>query len=160
MAQLCIEVEEHSHDKLIIFAGYGGDIHEKNNKMKRFLDENPGIASRITFTVHFSPYSAKEMLEIFEALANNATFCLEKGWENVLLPFFEERVKDENFGNGREARRLLEHAMAVTAEKFMDWVESCTFTSQAAKEREERQKLSVLTCEDLAAAIGEFKEQY
>ena len=50
--------------------------------------------------------------------------------------------------------------MAVTAEKFMDWVESCTFTSQAAKEREERQKLSVLTCEDLAAAIGEFKEQY
>ena len=160
LAQLCIEVEEHSHDKLIIFAGYGGDIHEKNNKMKRFLDENPGIASRITFTVHFSPYSAKEMLEIFEALANNATFCLEKGWENVLLPFFEERVKDENFGNGREARRLLEHAMAVTAEKFMDWVESCTFTSQAAKEREERQKLSVLTCEDLAAAIGEFKEQY
>ena len=29
LAQLCIEVEEHSDDKLIIFAGYGGDIHEK-----------------------------------------------------------------------------------------------------------------------------------
>ena len=32
---------------------------KKNNKMKRFLDENPGISSRITFTVHFSPYTAK-----------------------------------------------------------------------------------------------------
>ncbi len=59
LAQLCIEVEEHSDDKLIIFAGYGGDIHEKNNKNETFLDENPGISSRITFTVHFSPYTAK-----------------------------------------------------------------------------------------------------
>ena len=41
LAQLCIEVEDHSHDKLIIFAGYGGDIDDKHNKMKKFLDENP-----------------------------------------------------------------------------------------------------------------------
>ena len=78
----------------------------------------------------------------------------------MLLPFFEERVKDENFGNGREARRLLEHAMAVTAEKFMDWLADTAFMSETAKEKQERQRLSVLTCEDLAAAIGEFKEQY
>ena len=141
---------------MIIFAGYGGDINEKNNKMKRFLDENPGIASRITFTVHFSPYTAKEMLDIFEVLANNATFRLEKGWENVLLPFFEQRVKDENFGNGREARRLLEHTMAVAAERFMEWQESTIFTSQIVKEKEERQRLSLLTCEDLQTAIQEF----
>ncbi len=156
LAQLCIEVEEHSDDKLIIFAGYGGDIHEKNNKMKRFLDENPGISSRITFTVHFSPYSAKEMLDIFEALANNATFHLEKGWEDILLPFFEKRVKDENFGNGREARRLLEHTMAVAAERFMQWQQNAMFCSQIAKEKEERKQLSLLTCEDLNTAIQEF----
>ena len=141
---------------MIIFAGYGGDIHEKNNKMKRFLDENPGISSRITFTVHFSPYTAKEMLDIFEALANNATFHLEKGWEDILLPFFEKRVKDENFGNGREARRLLEHTMAVAAERFMQWQQNAMFSSQIAKEKQERQLLSLLTCEDLNTAIQEF----
>ena len=101
LAQLCIEVEDHSHDKLIIFAGYGGDIDDKHNKMKKFLDENPGISSRITFTVNFSSYDEKEMLDIFELLARNANYRLEDGWRDILNEFFLERIHAPNFGNGR-----------------------------------------------------------
>lgn len=160
LAQLCMEVEDHSDDKLIIFAGYGGKISEKNNKMKKFLDENPGIASRITFMVQFAPYTAEEMLKIFESLANMATFRLEKGWEEIMQPFFEERVQDENFGNGREARRFLENAMAIAAERFARWAITAEFSNPYEREREERQRLSILTCEDMKKAFEEFQKEH
>ena len=62
IAQLIIEMEKHSTDKLIIFAGYGGkNVSEKDNRMQAFLDANPGIKSRITSTFYFDSYSADEM---------------------------------------------------------------------------------------------------
>jgi len=157
LAQLCIEVEEHSYDKLIIFAGYGGDIDDKQNKMKRFLDENPGISSRITFTVNFSAYNSDEMLDIFELLARNASYSIEDGWRKILKPFFESRIHASNFGNGREARRLLEHAMSVTAQRYIEWERSNPkFASEADRTRRETKRLTSLSCEDIREAVDEF----
>ena len=76
-----------------------------------------------------------------------------------MLPFFEERLKDENFGNGREARRFLEHAMAIAAEKFLRWAAETENNSPYGREREERQRLSILACEDLREALLEFKKE-
>ena len=57
IAQLIIELEKHSMDKLVIFAGYGGPkVREKDNKMKVFLDANPGIKSRICRQLCFQTY--------------------------------------------------------------------------------------------------------
>ena len=157
LAQLCIEVEDHSHDKLIIFAGYGGDIDDKHNKMKKFLDENPGISSRITFTVNFSSYNENEMLDIFELLARNANYRLEDGWREILVEFFKERIKAPNFGNGREARRLLEHSMSIAAQKYIEWERSLPqFASEGEREKEEVDRLTMLTCDDLKLAVKEF----
>lgn len=157
LAQLCIEVEDHSHDKLIIFAGYGGDIDDKHNKMKKFLDENPGISSRITFTVNFSSYNETEMLDIFELLARNANYRLEDGWRDILVEFFKERIKAPNFGNGREARRLLEHSMSIAAQKYIEWERSLpTFASEGEREKEEIDRLTMLTCDELKLAVKEF----
>lgn len=157
LAQLCIEVEDHSHDKLIIFAGYGGDIDDKHNKMKKFLDENPGISSRITFTVNFSSYNEYEMLDIFELLARNANYRLEDGWREILVEFFKERINAPNFGNGREARRLLEHSMSIAAQKYIEWERSLPrFASEGEREKEEVDRLTMLTCDDLKLAVKEF----
>lgn len=157
LAQLCIEVEDHSHDKLIIFAGYGGDIDDKHNKMKKFLDENPGISSRITFTVNFSSYNEYEMLDIFELLARNANYRLEEGWREILVEFFKERINAPNFGNGREARRLLEHSMSIAAQKYIEWERSLPqFASEGEREKEEVDRLTMLTCDDLKLAVKEF----
>ena len=157
LAQLCIEVEDHSHDKLIIFAGYGGDIDDKHNKMKKFLDENPGISSRITFTVNFSSYNEYEMLDIFELLARNANYRLEDGWREILVEFFKERINAPNFGNGREARRLLEHSMSIAPQKYIEWERSLPqFASEGEREKEEVDRLTMLTCDDLKLAVKEF----
>ena len=157
LAQLCIEVEDHSHDKLIIFAGYGGDIDDKHNKMKKFLDENPGISSRITFTVNFSSYNEYEMLDIFELLARNANYRLEEGWREILVEFFKERINAPNFGNGREARRQLEHSMSIAAQKYIEWERSLPqFASEGEREKEEVDRLTMLTCDDLKLAVKEF----
>ncbi len=156
LAQLCTEVEEHSDDKLIIFAGYGGDIDEKNNKMKQFLNENPGIASRITFTVNFSSYNTKEMLNIFELLAKNADFGLEKGWRDILEPFFDKRVDNPNFGNGRDARRLLEHAMSAAAVEFMNWA-GTDMDIFSPCDNEERERLSTIKLSHLKIAVEQFE---
>jgi hypothetical protein len=155
LAQLCTEVEEHSNDKLIIFAGYGGDIDDRNNKMKQFLNENPGISSRITFTVNFSSYNTDEMLSIFELQAKNADFSIEDGWQDILRPFFDKRIKDDNFGNGREARRILELCMTAAAEDFMGWSDKEIDIFEPCDEKEKK-FLSTIQLSHLKRAAEEF----
>lgn len=155
LAQLCTEVEEHSNDKLIIFAGYGGDIDDKNNKMKQFLNENPGISSRITFTINFSSYNTDEMLSIFELQAKNADFTIEDGWQDILKPFFDKRITDKNFGNGREARRLLELCMTSAAEDFMSWADKKIDMFEPSGDKE-KNFLSTIKIEHLVKATEEF----
>ena len=116
LAQLCVELEEHARDKLVILAGYGGDIRAEDNKMWEFLRANPGIASRITFHFNFPRYSPdREMPEIFKLMAQNAGWILEEGWRDVVVDFFTKRGKDANYGNAREGRRLLEQAIVIQA---------------------------------------------
>lgn len=119
LAQLCVELEVRAREKLIIFAGYGGDVNGDNNKMKEFLDANPGLASRMTFTVEFPSYSPDdEMLKIFKKIVMNEEYDLEEGWTGVAEEFFRIRAKSGSFGNGREARRLFQNAMTVQAARI------------------------------------------
>lgn len=160
LAQLCVEVEEHSKDKMIIFAGYGGSKNEKYNKMEKFMNENPGISSRITFTVNFEAYDVDTMLKIFELLASNNSFKLQEGWEKILKPLFEYRINKEDFGNGREARRLLEIAMTYAAEEFIDWSYETDFKSDEERKKSELKKLMVLKCRYIEDAIKELYGDY
>lgn len=109
LAELCVQLEEHGKDRLIIFAGYGGDVSDKNNKMKQFIDANPGLASRISFHVNFPSYTPEEMLSIFERMVTNYDYVLEKGWRNIALEFFRKRENTDSYGNGREARKLFQN---------------------------------------------------
>ena len=115
------------------------------------MEENPGISSRITFKVHFEPYTISEMLSIFEVLAERNSFRLEKGWQDILRPLFEERIPADNFGNGREARRLLEIAMTYSADKYIDWE-----YGPDAGESEKRRRISLMSCEDIKNAVNEI----
>lgn len=120
IAQLIIELENHSTDKLVIFAGYGGKkVNEKNNKMKDFLDANPGIKSRITSTIYFDSYSPDEMVQIFFKIAENNRYHVDESVRELLHAYFQNRILDDNFGNGREARSLLETAVVHTANRVM-----------------------------------------
>lgn len=125
MAQLIIEIEEHAMDKLVFFAGYGGlGVSEKDNRMKQFIDGNPGLKSRINSTIYFESYTPDEMVDILHCQAKTFKFKLDKSVDGIVRDFFSRRVKDENFGNGREARSLLENATIFAASRVMQLPES------------------------------------
>lgn len=120
LAQLIIELENHSTDKLVIFAGYGGkNVNRKDNKMKDFLDANPGIKSRITSTIYFDSYSPDELVEIFLKIAKNNQYDLSGNVRGIVRAYFAKRIQDENFGNGREARSLLETVVIYAASRVL-----------------------------------------
>lgn len=148
IAQLIIELEAHSMDKLVIFAGYGGrDVSDKNNKMYDFINANPGIKSRITSTFYFPSYSADEMVDIFLNHAKLQKFTVEKGAQQYLHEYFSERIKDENFGNGREARSLLETCVVYAAKRALS----------EEKKKYSAQELKQIKTEDVCAAIAKSK---
>lgn len=150
IAQLIIELENHSTDKLIIFAGYGGDVDEKDNRMQTFLNSNPGIKSRITSTFNFKSYSAKEMIEIFKRIAKNSNYIIQNDVDDMIENFFESRVSMRDFGNGREARVLLETAVIYAARRNME----------LNKEQYTKKDMQILTNTDIALAIERLKKGY
>lgn len=151
IAQLIIELEKYSTDKLIIFAGYGGKkLEEKDNRMHAFLEANPGIKSRITTTFYFDSYSADEMAQIFARIAKISNYKLKAGTEQVVKDFFEKRVHDKDFGNGREARALLENAAVFAARRIM----------AQNKESYTRRELTTLTLEDVKAAVEKMDQGF
>lgn len=119
ISQLIIELENHGMDRLVMFAGYGGtSVTEKDNKMKRFLDANPGIRSRINSTIYFASYDEEEMLEIFKNHAKINSFKLDADIDEMIKSYFGRRKLKNDFGNGREARSLLENSMMEAAKRI------------------------------------------
>lgn len=148
VAALITEIEEHGTEKLVLFAGYGGvDVEEKDNLMKLFIDSNPGLKSRINSTIFFKSYTPEEMVEIVHIQARTQQFYLSKRADHDLLEFFKERVKDRNFGNGREARSLLQNATIFAAQRTRDMK-----AVKAAKH-----KLKEITAADIRQAIARQK---
>ena len=151
IAHLIIELEKHGMDKLVMFAGYGGTkVNEKDNKMKVFLDANPGIRSRINSTIYFNSYTPDEMVEIVHCQARNQDYQLVKEADELIRSYFEERVKAPDFGNGREARSLLENIAREAAARIMKLPEN----------KQTKKALQELTIVDVQAALAQQREAY
>ena len=149
IAQLIIELEEHSMDKLVVFTGYGGkNVSDKNNKMRDFFDANPGIKSRITSTIYFDSYTPEEMVEIFYTIAKVKKFNVDEAAKEDLYTYFSKRVKDNNFGNGREARSLLETAVLFCAKRLFE----------KEKKNYTKTQMQTLICDDIMNAIRRVEE--
>lgn len=148
LAQLILEVEKHGHDKLIMFAGYGGvSVQDKDNKMKRFLDANPGLKSRINATIYFDSYTPEQMVEIVHKQAELTKLEVSRQADEMLLEFFQERIRDTEFGNGREARRLVENAVVFMAERVM----------QIPKEQRKKEMYKQISAEDIVKTIAQLR---
>ncbi len=98
------EMENYRDDVIVVFAGYP-------NRMKEFLDKNEGLRSRIAFHMDFPDYNANEMVEILKLMADKKGYKVDSEIEEKCLSIFKLAVKQEEFGNGRFVRNLLEQAM-------------------------------------------------
>lgn len=144
IAQLIIELEKHGMDRLVFFAGYGGkNVTEKDNKMKDFLQANPGIRSRINSTIFFDSYTPEQMVEIFHCHVRMNKYIVDSSADNVIRDYFAKRSKDKDFGNGREARSLLENAVMEAAKRL----------AKVPEEKLTKKMLQELTAEDIEKAI-------
>ena len=94
-------MEDHRDEIAVIVAGY-------TNEMLEFLDANAGLASRFAKTLEFENYSPEQLVLIVNRIAANDDYVLADGVDDGLLEWFGQVERDQNFGNAREARRLLE----------------------------------------------------
>ena len=105
-----VEEMESCRDKLvIIFAGYP-------DKMKYFLANNPGLQSRIPYTVHFQDYSSNQLVDIAEKFAEEDGYYFHPSVRETLISIFNIAKKDPEFGNARYARNIIERAESMKSE--------------------------------------------
>ena len=107
------EMENHRDDVIVIFAGY-------NDKMKSFLDRNEGLLSRIAFHLNFPDYNTNELIDILKLMAENKGYVLKDDVLDECKSIFNKAIKQDNFGNGRFVRNLLEQAEMKQAQRIYD----------------------------------------
>ena len=106
------EMENSRGDTIVIFAGYP-------DEMETFLARNPGLRSRIAFHVPFEDYDAEELYEITELLAKQRGMKFARGVRKKLISIYDGVIGQEDFGNGRYARNVLEKAVMRQAGRLM-----------------------------------------
>jgi parallel beta-helix repeat protein len=94
-------MEDHRDRIAVIVAGY-------TVEMRDFLDANSGLASRFAKTMEFENYTPEELVLIARRIARNDDYMFAPGLDDALLEWFTQMGRGQNFGNAREARRLLE----------------------------------------------------
>jgi Holliday junction resolvasome RuvABC ATP-dependent DNA helicase subunit len=104
-------MEDHRHEIAVIVAGYSAE-------MQGFLDANPGLASRFTRTIEFENYVPDQLVLILSRVAQANDYTLHSGLQHAVLEHFVAIPRDENFGNGREARKLFEGMRKAQAKRL------------------------------------------
>ena len=108
---LIAEMENHRSDLVVIMAGYQDD-------MKKLMDGNVGLMSRMPYTIEFPNFSREELYEIFVQLTQK--FECEDKVLTAAHEYFTNLSDDflgaKDFSNARFVRNLFERtwAKAVT----------------------------------------------
>lgn len=105
------EMENHRDDVIVIFAGYPDEMQE-------FLERNPGMASRIAFHVEFDDYSTDELCDIARLMLKKKSLQISDEAMNKLTDVLKSVKKDNDYGNGRYVRKLIEEAEMNLAQRI------------------------------------------
>ena len=145
LAQLCVELERHASDRLVVFADYGGSGDPREDRMLRFLQCNPGLSSRVAFKIRFADFQPPELFQVFDSMLSQEGYALPEGSEGAVEDFFA-RLKGArtDFGNCREARNLADRVKVHLSARL------------AGTESLSREAASQVTKEDLTGAMAEI----
>lgn len=111
-------MEDHRERLVVIFAGY-------QDPMRRFMDSNPGLRSRISKNILFPNYTEDELFDIFKLLVDSSHLRLTPGAEHEARKMIAQMARDadENFGNAREVRQFFEALQPIQAERIAEETE-------------------------------------
>ena len=135
---------------VIIFAGYP-------DRMKQFLANNPGLQSRIPYTVHFRDYSTDQLFSIAESFAEEDGYYFHPDVRDTLISIFNTAKKDPEFGNARYVRNLVEKAEAIKSDRI-DILDIVKLSEDELFQLMPEDFASIVTVKDLVAEkkIGFF----
>ncbi|MCR4598416.1 MAG: AAA family ATPase [Acetatifactor sp.] len=105
-------MENYRNEVIVIFAGY-------TEKMKVFLEQNEGLRSRIAFHLNFPDYNADELDQILQLMVGKRDYVMTEDAVTACHEIFENATAQENFGNGRYVRNLLEQAILRQSERII-----------------------------------------
>jgi hypothetical protein len=94
-------MEDHRDELVVVVAGYSG-------LMEKFLESNPGLASRFTRSIEFPNYTVDELVTITTNLCRKHYYELTDEAVDAVTEFYQRVPKGPTFGNGRVARKLFE----------------------------------------------------
>ena len=111
--------------------------------MRRFLDSNPGLASRFKRHIDFPDYTPDELTRIFEIYVTRNEYTITPEALGIVSAKMEEAVahKGKSFGNARFVRNVFEDAVLRHADRL------------ASQGSATAQDLSELTSADIVAAF-------
>ena len=104
-------MEDKRGQLVVIAAGYPA-------QMMRFVDANPGLASRFGLTIRFPDYSDDQMLVILTAMAKSNGYSLDESAGKEIVNRLKTMKRQAGFGNARLARKWLDEAMARHAARI------------------------------------------
>ncbi|GAB3668029.1 hypothetical protein GCM10027589_34260 [Actinocorallia lasiicapitis] len=111
VAELLKLMEEHRSDLVVIVAGYEGE-------MLRFLDFNPGLASRFPTVLDFPDYTDDDLVAIFHFMATTAGLSLADGVDVRVRDLLRAAPRGSSFGNARLMRNILDRARSLQARRI------------------------------------------
>ena len=112
IATIVQEMENMRNKVIVILAGY-------KQPMEKLLQVNEGLRSRIGFHIDFPDYNADEMTEIIKLMASKQNYVISGKAIQRCHEIFVHACTNEEFGNGRFARNLLEQAILHQARRLL-----------------------------------------
>ena len=98
-------------NNIVFFAGY-------SNLMKKFLDVNPGLKSRIGYFLDFEDYNIEELLKILQFKLKKKGLTIENDAIEKVKPIIEKNIKIKNFGNARYIDKLITNIVIKHSENL------------------------------------------
>ncbi len=143
---------ENYPETVVIFAGYP-------DRMEEFLASNPGLRSRIPYTVSFSDYTTEELVAISRIIAAEQGYEIAESAVNKLSAIYNSARNQKDFGNGRYVRNTVEAAvrakglrLGVMEKQMTDLMDSERYTDDMLFSLDE-------SCFEVAAPPPEIKRR-
>jgi len=109
---------EDNRDRIVVIvAGYP-------DKMRHFLESNPGLASRFNRRIDFPAYDEDELIEIFARTAAQEQLTLPSGFEARIRPWVASARGREDWGNARSMRTFVERVREAQAERLATHIDA------------------------------------
>lgn len=104
---LIAEMENHRSDFVVIMAGYTDD-------MKKMMEGNAGLASRMPYTVEFPNFDKEQLFEIFKSMSSkfDCDADMYADAQNYFNAIPDDVLASKEFSNARFVRNLFERTWA------------------------------------------------